>query len=90
MCYESPKNIKNASIYSILLKSSIRSYDLSSHFGRLFINPQPSCLFGSTSFICTSAMKIPIVTLKKKKRIIKNTIIVKILKYEEGLLLHIG
>lgn len=89
MCYESPKNIKNASIYSILLKSSIRSYDLSSHFGRLFINPQPSCLFGST-FICTSAMKIPIVTLKKKKRIIKNTIIVKILKYEEGLLLHIG
>ena len=88
MCYESPKNIKNASIYSILLKSSIRSYDLSSHFGRLFISPGSSCVFGS--FICTSAMKIPIVTLKKKKRIIKNTIIVKILKYEEGLLLHIG
>jgi len=84
MCHESPKNIKNSSI----LKSSIRSYDLSSHFGMLFISPGPSCLFGSLD--CTSAMKIPIVTLKKKKRIIKNTIIVKILKYEEGLLLHIG
>ena len=76
-----PKKHKNVSISSMSRKDSIPSYELSCLFGSLHISPR---------FVCSSAMKFSIVTSKKKKRSIKNTIIVKILKYEEGLLLHIG